>query len=390
MRRLRGASYQDFEAQYNDREFREVADREILRAHAWAWDLAQSYSTCGKPQEPDLVAALVLEAIPAIAGEWAYMLADDGIHLSVATVFCHKRPIVQYGPGTNPELGDLLVVHRHETAPGRAESRALLLQAKMSSEPRRAWLSSAEHQLVLYNSWPAFSYVLPASLASQRRDIQPKAIHAGARYLLLENDEGMSPPRGFRSTSPAWVALPYKALHGRESLAQVLTRMLWLGGGRAFQDLPATEDWSRTVWDLLRSSFGTAFKRRNIGVDGIERLAGHDLGRIDGAFQLVDFRASFSPPQVITKALGDLHARELIDVARSKREFQIANEPLEEGDRAISVVVLETSDIGPVQENQERLRSQPLRPFPPRWEARFAEEAAKPRNPVSDQFTLDF
>ncbi len=228
-----------------------------------------------KPEEPDVVAMLVLEGMPYIANTLRAVADTQGIRSTVSSVFCHQKPTVEFNrPHGRCELGDILIVHRHSDFRGRlAHSNALLLRAKMSSGSSYSIPYAEKHQLRLYEKWPRFKYVRSGRRLNERvRDIGPKARHDGAQYLLIDDSalvhHAASGLLGFPSTHcmAVWPAAP--VLYPYFSLADELIRFMVGVTGRTFVDDDSKDPtgWSTVVWDLLEHSLSFVFNRKNVGV----------------------------------------------------------------------------------------------------------------------------
>lgn len=106
--------------------------------------------------------------------------------------------------------------------------------------------------------------------------MHPKGDHGGGQYLVLE---------GAIEASEAWVARPAPILEGGRTFADELVRMLGLEAGRTFFDVPcncAAHGWSQTVWDILDSSVGSVFRRRNTFSARQPRRVGSPIRAKDG------------------------------------------------------------------------------------------------------------
>lgn len=234
------------------------------------------------PQEPDYIAMLVLSAMPAIASAWRPYLAPFGIDLTVSTVYCHQRPVVDYGTRPRPELGDILFVHVHRAKGRRTVRRSLLLQAKVAPARYYGLASSDLHQLKLYDSWPKFTYHRPSESLS--RDVWPKWPHDGAKYLMISPLHRLGRyPHYFGE--PYYVAKADRFLVAEMDLSFALVSMLALESGRGFYSAEAAArrtDWTAVVWDLLRFGFDRRFRRMNIRVSSGSRYSGTSPSGLSG------------------------------------------------------------------------------------------------------------
>jgi hypothetical protein len=151
----------------------------VLDGMTLTWELASPKG----PQEPDLVAGLVVFSRRSIERAMQHALAPLRVNASVVSVFCHQRPMVTYSGIENQqgqskkraescELGDVLFVHIHRGG-GRLTRNALLLQAKMAKPKRNKVAVSDGHQLHLYTDWPEYTYrtVLAHGLLPPRREV---------------------------------------------------------------------------------------------------------------------------------------------------------------------------------------------------------------------------
>ncbi|TFE00665.1 hypothetical protein [Jeotgalibacillus salarius] len=134
---------------------------------------------------------MATEGIKNIANSWKETLELYGISTSIVSVFCHQRPIVKHNLSEkNPEIGDLLIVHVYHPKKGKSKRTALLLQAKMKTL-HTANVKSNDHQFLLYNNWPEFSFVKPI-IKGININIVPNQAHQGAKYLLIDNKNHIS------------------------------------------------------------------------------------------------------------------------------------------------------------------------------------------------------
>ena len=105
------------------------ANAAVWHAHNFA-----NKRSLSKAREEDHVATLVTDGIPYLANRWIPLLKSKRIELRLSGVFCHGHPQVMFEPPpSRVELADLLIVHQHIKGKS-ASARAILLQAKMSSD----------------------------------------------------------------------------------------------------------------------------------------------------------------------------------------------------------------------------------------------------------------
>lgn len=150
------------------------------------------------PQEPDYIAELSLTFPHSLARVLKQFFPKH--RLSVTGVFCHQKPlalIAEDNPynflnkNIMPELGDLLIVYLESINASERIINSLLLQAKKLSSfniPKRV-PEGEKHQLLLYTKWPEFEYRRAGKLNGNKRNIYPKAIHSGAEYLLIRDNQ---------------------------------------------------------------------------------------------------------------------------------------------------------------------------------------------------------
>lgn len=231
------------------------ANAAIWQSHHLAGQLARSSA-----REEDFVATLVTNGIPLLADRWVPLLKPKGVELNLAGVFCHGHPQVSFGsPPRRVELADLLVVHRH-TKSARTSARAILLQAKMSSDATHR-LSSSDPQLQLFSAWPPFEFVT-GGLLPGLRDL--KEVGKGSRYALVL-DQPAYPEQITWADQCPWAASPaYQRLTADRSLARLLGDMLLHKDGRTFQLGKPKDDWSRTIQELLQTTGQRTYRRANI------------------------------------------------------------------------------------------------------------------------------
>lgn len=242
------------------------ANSAIWHSHQLADHLAKS-----KTREEDYVATLVTNAIPLLLDRWEPLLRPKGITLKLAGVFCHGHPQVSFGvPRSQVELADLLVVHQH-TKGSRVSARAILLQAKMSTDSTHR-LSASDPQLQLFSTWPSFEFVT-GGLAPGLRNIKEKG--KGSRYALIH--DGPSYPEQITWTDQCpWAVSPATTiLTADRSLARLLGDILLNKDGRPFQLGKPKDDWSRTIQELLETTGKRMYRRANIKLGPTPRITGN-------------------------------------------------------------------------------------------------------------------
>ncbi|WP_154985782.1 hypothetical protein [Paenibacillus xylanexedens] len=311
--------------------------KELYRStlKAFAHSHHHTRSSVLKPQEPDYIASLTSYGIPEMAAEWKSILAPYGIATSVVSIFCHGRPIVSHKlSGTNPEIGDLLIVHVHHPRKGKSRRTALLLQAKMLDDVT-VEIKKDDHQWLLYRHWPNFDFVKPR-IRGINIDVKPKKAHRGAQYLLVDDHQYMGPFSCVYSTSEV-----ANTLIPEQSLSQVVFKLLSFKEGKAFFGRKASMqrlDWSRLIWTLMEKSTGKNFRRINSGIHSEPRSHVSNPGGMSGLFAY------------LTSNSGTRHHSFLSEIFGAEKWGQIDQFDggyfESEEENGISIVVIETSHIG--------------------------------------------
>jgi hypothetical protein len=180
-------------------------------------------------------------------------------------VFCHQKPLADFGSVPCPELGDLLLVYIEEDQSSEIKCNSLLLQAKRVTKSSYTIYGHEEHQLKLYKEWPTFKYKRAGKLNGTERNIMPKTINIGAQYLLMKkpyNDEKLY-----------GCAVPSNNLVFGSKFSQSILNLLKFSTGRAFDyKHPVEDDWTNMIWDLLNVAEEAKFNRKNSGIAGEDRL----------------------------------------------------------------------------------------------------------------------
>lgn len=221
------------------------------------------------PQEPDYIADLSLKWIGDLALILKKLLAGR-FKVGITGVFCHQKPLADYGGPKNPEIGDLLIFldYREQGQPSKYNS--LLLQAKVSPHPSFQVDKNDLHQLALYAGWPKFKYRRAAALNGKGRDIHPKCANSGAKYLLL--DPRYIKSIGTHGNFPYGCAYPNISIVLSRDFANEVIEFLAFNAGKEISDRhQITEDWSGMVWDLLEITKGAVAHRSKSGLGGFPR-----------------------------------------------------------------------------------------------------------------------
>lgn len=223
-----------------------------------------------KTREEDHVATLVTDGIPFLADRWAPLLQSKRIGLRLSGVFCHGNPQVRFGPSSSQvELADLLVVHQH-TQGKRASARAILLQAKMSTDSTHT-LPSTDAQLKLFSHWPPFEFVT-GGLASGIRNLNETG--KGSRYALVLDGQAYPEEISWADQCPWAASRAEQRLTADRSLARLLGDMVLGKEGRPFKLGKPKDEWSKMIQELLEVTGRRTYKRTNIGRGDTPRLSG--------------------------------------------------------------------------------------------------------------------
>ena len=274
-----------------------------------AWENCRGRNS--SPQEPDFVAALVIEGASMLWTKWSGILGRHGIRIAVTGIFCHQTPKVNYPgmQGTSCELGDLLWCHLHTDRRNSTIRNALLYQAKISSRLPYQVPGGDFDQFRLYATWPEFTYERPRQLKGQGRSVRPPAApRRGAQYVLIDSRPPEDPRSGLMmrpGTFPAASCIPHQTLVDHADLGLELVDSLSLLSGNAFDDRNAASSdrgWSRVVWDLLEVAANKAFKRVRSGYFRQPRISGAPPEALDGVAFVTSWRGPYS--RVMAELLG--------------------------------------------------------------------------------------
>lgn len=303
------------------------------------------------PQEPDVVASLVLESTPVLHSALAEILQPHRMNVSVFGVYCHQTPKVKFAGmrKTSCELGDLLLVHKHTQRSGLLLRNSLLFQAKMSARQPYRISHSESDQLALFTTWPDFQYHSSGALTGMQRSVKPKMLHTGAQYLLIDDRPPTEPHSGLLGlpgTYPIGSCMPDDLLHDHSDLASEVLQFLLYRSGRPFEDRSDSVgrgDWSELVWDLINVGVTKAFTRRLSGRAVVARGAGDPIEMCDGR----SFSGATSPTAytVISQVIGKRDAGILFRRAgHGGVGDERPNRELAEPPSGISIILIETSE----------------------------------------------
>ena len=319
----------------------------VLISMLTAWDNCRMRGE--EPEEPDIVASLVLNGVKIIENEWRKVFNPFGIQIAVTGIYCHQTPKVSFGGMTRKscELGDLLWCHVHYDMSGNALRNAILYQAKKSLHQPYRIRKNESDQLKLYTTWPTFTYVNSGYLNGQTRHVKPSAPRRGAQYLLID---GRLPERpesgvlGIPGTYPIGSCIPNNPIMDHSDLGLEFVHSLEFLSGDSFDDKKTASQengWSRVIWDILESSVNKAFRRVRSGYSNHPRTSGSAPSEIDGCFYMTS-------PDVYPSRLSLLHnltnfSFSNMDVPPNKRR---EGSWFDEGGGGVSVLLVETYELG--------------------------------------------
>lgn len=214
-------------------------------------------------QEPDYVAKLVTELPSGIMTALATVI--PGCQVKAGGAFIHQKPLAHFVSKAgykDSELGDLLIVCRDRRTSGIIYN-AMLFQAKVAKN-LLCELIPNDHQFILYSEWPKFEYKRAGVLNGKIRNILPKSVTQGAKYLLIDEN---TPNEMLTAT----VDMPLK---GSRCFATTIASILSFDDGRTFQfDFPR-DTWSQVIIDLLSITASSVFNRRRSGLSAKQRWNG--------------------------------------------------------------------------------------------------------------------
>lgn len=212
------------------------------------------------PGEVDFVIGLLLSLPQEIVNILRNNIRKK-LQIRATSVFCHQSPkVIQEGKNTSTELGDILFVFAYTDENRSRLFNSYLFQAKVNNSGNNiVSLSKPELiQLELYEKWKKFEYQTPKELKGESRNILPKSISSGAKYLLINSNDTQA-TADFRS------AVAGQELVSGMCLASELIGFLTFNFGRLFEENKNStqDDWSKMIWDLL--SLTNNFTKRSSG-----------------------------------------------------------------------------------------------------------------------------
>lgn len=248
---------------------------DIANSITRSMNAAFSKSKFGNPQEPDFVAELV-DGLPQDIYNSLKTYAPH-YQYAVSGMFCHQKPLANYGGAQNPELGDILLAYIEENKYSVKKCNALLMQAKKVNKIPYAVSYGETHQLKLYEEWPKFKLERAGVLNGTEIDIQPKTINAGAQYLLFQSP--------YKDEKRVCCAYPDRELFLEKKLSDQIIDLMKFFTGRTFlyeEDSICNDDWTKLIWNLIRISGVSTYNRSAIGrVNESRRITCGDLALFD-------------------------------------------------------------------------------------------------------------
>jgi len=322
-----------------------VAHNAILVSMHKAWDNCRQRNV--QPEEPDFVASLVMNGTGILEAGWHHLLRP--YQIQITGIYCHQTPKVSFNGMSHAscELGDLLWCHIHTNRQGVSNRNALLYQAKKSSQQPYNISRKEFDQLILYRSWPKFTYVHSGRMSGQKRHVKPAAPRRGAQYLLIDDrppEEPESGLLGIPGTYPVGSCIAQNPLVDHSDLGSELVSFIRLLSGDPFDDMTAASTeagWSRVIWDLLQMSVTKAFRRSRSGYSNQPRTSGVPPSTIDGCL----FTASRQPTRLIVSILGANNVGTLFSSNMQGPPAQLEGEWRDEENGGISVVLIETHEL---------------------------------------------
>lgn len=219
-------------------------------------------------QEPDFVADLCLYWTKDLITILRLILTNPSTQINITSVFCHQKPLADFGKKPIPEIGDILFVFNYKNK-RKPLINSLLLQAKKTSKSKFI-ISPEDTQLDLYENWPKFELKRANNLSGKKYDIYPKTVTQGAKYLLIDPNPLMT--YRINGTFTYGCAIPASLITLNSEFSDELIDFLEFRNGRMISEKTnSTEDWSKMVWDILEITKNKMTKRNNIGLSRFPR-----------------------------------------------------------------------------------------------------------------------
>ena len=230
-----------------------------------------------KIHEPDYIASIVAELPEKLIDIMKNI--DKASKFTVASIFCHQSPKVDFSSSKKPEIGDILFVYcDYDYYSNSILYNSLLLQAKMSLKSN---ITEVGPQFELYSKWPTFKFYTPKILKGRNVNVQPKTLNTGGKYLLINNTGSCS---SIYKTAP-----PINPITGTKSLSNDLADLYTFSSGRTFGDKSRkySDGWTKLIWELIETSLITNYKRTRLGhvnrpriVSGMAFMSNEDLSNL--------------------------------------------------------------------------------------------------------------
>ncbi len=244
----------------NKRLLKRAIDESLVESYRRTWSNCRT----GPPEEPDYIADLSLNWISDVASILGIALRAK-FRVGITGVYCHQKPLADFGSWPRPEIGDLLLLLKYQEKQSAPIFNSLLFQAKTSIEESFTLGSGELHQLKLYEDWPKFTYARAGALDGQVRDIHPKRPCAGAKYLLV--DTSFLGWHGHPWHFPFGCAVPNRSITLTKEFSEEFIDFLTFDAGKLISDKTSiSEDWSQMIWDLLEITESKCAKRKRSGL----------------------------------------------------------------------------------------------------------------------------
>lgn len=223
--------------------------------------IRKSIST--RPREEDYVAALAVRFSGSLFHILQAVFPEKTF--AVTGIYKHQKLSVRVGDDIVLPLGDLLLIYAEKNRESKMLYNSMLLRTEISSGTEKRIKPGGMYGLELYKNWPEFVYCGEGSLEGLRRNIHPKTIHAGAQYLMIDENPVTNGICGDMECFPMGVAMPDRMLRMDGRFTDELLQFLKFKAGRTFDEVAETEDdWSRMVWDLLAVAKNSYMKRKKV------------------------------------------------------------------------------------------------------------------------------
>lgn len=235
----------------------------------------------GEDGEVDKVLSFFLHGLELIETEFNRVLIPRGIEVSIAGVFTHQTPMVEF-PHSNPqhrcELADVCILasYNEPLGPDGGLGNSILLQAKNDFDE-----DASADQRELYEQAAHFDYYRPAALVNaapappSTRDLPPKLL-PGLAYWELRNGWWQIPHGNWHQTSALlWASHIIYGSSRRYAFGSSVVDFLSGAAGYGFRRPASRErDWNRIMFDLLTVTATALVTRQKLNVRGGSRQIG--------------------------------------------------------------------------------------------------------------------